>query len=260
MHNAAFARLGLDCAYLAFRVGRDGLAAAVAAMRALGALGFNLTMPHKEAVLPLLDEVSAEAAMIGSVNTVASREGRLVGHSTDGAGLARALREGGAGIEGRRIVLAGAGGAARAVAVRLAAEGAAAVTILNRGAERAIAVGEIVSRNFHSCSVAAGPLDDASLRRALDGADILVNCTSLGMRPDESSCVVADPRALRPGLVVADLVYEPRETELLRRAARAGCRVVGGLGMLLWQGAEAFRIWTGEEMPVDYVRKAVFGD
>ncbi len=259
MHNAAFAVLGLPYVYLAFKAGEAELGAAVAALRSLDALGFNLTMPLKKAILPLLDEVSPAALMIGSVNTVVNREGRLVGHNTDGLGFVRSLQEEGIAVAGKRILMAGAGGSARSVAIQLALEGAAELVIVNRSLEKALAICEVVERNVPGCHALGLELDEARLRDRLGEADIFINATALGMHPNVESSVLARADLLRPPLVVADFIYNPRKTRLLLMAEEAGCVAINGLGMLLWQGAEAFKIWTGVEMPVARVREAMFG-
>ncbi len=260
MHNAAFSFLGLDYVYLAFETSEDGLERAVEGLRAFGARGFNLTMPHKEAVLPLLDEISPEARMIGSVNTVSNEDGRLVGYNTDGIGFVRDLRERGVPVKGARVVMAGAGGAARSVAVQLALDGVSEIVLLNRTLEKARSITEAIRKHIPGCEARAEELGGERLGRSLARADIFINSTTLGMHPDEDRSVLSDPGALRPGLAVADFIYNPRKTKLLAMAERAGCRAFNGLGMLLYQGAEAFRIWTGREMPVDRVRREVFPD
>jgi shikimate dehydrogenase len=263
MHNTAFAELGLSYAYLAFRVGPAELAGAVAALKALDARGFNLTMPLKKLIVPLLDDLSPAARLTASVNTVAIEDGRLIGHNTDGKGHIRDLRDHGVAVRGRRFILAGAGGAAQGLAVQLALDGAAELVIANRSLERAEALRDLLHQHLPACRVEAIALSStgpAGFEARLAEADILVNCTSLGMHPHEEGCIIASPAALRPGLVVADLVYLPRKTVLLEFAEEAGCQAIDGTGTLLWQGAEAFRIWTGQDMPVELVRKRVFPD
>lgn len=260
MHNMAFAQLGLPYVYLAFKANESELPAAVAGMRALNAKGFNLTMPDKKAIIPLLDEVTPEARMIGSVNTVVNRDGKLVGYNTDGKGFVRDLLEHGVSIKGKRILMGGAGGAARAVAIQLALDGAAELVVINRTLEKAVEIRDVIARDISSCKVEALELNEDRLRAKLVGADIFINSTALGMHPNEDSCILSGPDLLRPSLVVADFIYNPRKTKLLRMAEQAGCTAINGLGMLLWQGAEAFNIWTGADMPVSLVKKTVFPD
>jgi shikimate dehydrogenase len=244
MHNAALAELGLDYAYLAFRVAREDLAAAVASVRALGLPGLNVTIPHKVAVMPLLDEIDSLAADIGAVNTIVNRDGRLKGYNTDAGGFLQALQEAGATARGKRVALLGAGGAARAVAFAVA-DMAAELTILNRACELDWA--QDLARHLNetaSREVKALVMDEANLTSVIDEADILINATSVGMSPHIDATPVPQS-LLRPGLTVFDIVYNPPETRLLREAAAAGCRTIGGLAMLVAQGALSFELWTG---------------
>ena len=258
MHNRAFAELGLPYVYLAFKANQAELVAAVAAMRSLDALGFNVTMPNKTSVLSLLDELSPEARIIGSVNTVVNRDGKLVGYNTDGLGFVRSLEEEGIAVVGKRILMAGAGGAARSVAIQLALDGAAQLVIINRSLEKAVEICDVVARNIPRCRIRSLELNDGNLRSSLAEADIFINATALGMHPNEELCIVSSADMLRPSLVVADFIYTPRTTALLRMAEAAGCTSINGLGMLLWQGAAAFRLWTGVDMPVESIRMALF--
>lgn len=260
MHNAAFAYLGLNYAYLAFRSNEAELPSVVAGLRALNAKGFNVTMPNKKSIMALLDEVTPEARMIGSVNTVSNENGRLIGYNTDGKGFVRDLQENGVSIGGAKIVMAGAGGAARSVAIQLALDGAAEITILNRTVGKAIDICEVIGRNIPRCKVEASGLVESELIERISRADILINSTALGMHPDEEKSIISGPDFLRPSLIVADFIYKPRKTKLLQMAEQAGCKAINGLGMLLWQGAEAFKIWTGADMPVNIVKSTVFPD
>lgn len=243
LHNAGFAHLGLDWTYVAFEVPAGGGAGAVAAMRALGIDGLSVTMPLKAEVAEACDELSPAAAMLGAVNCVRRSGDRLIGENTDGAGFLRSLRSQ-AGIvpAGLHAVVLGAGGAARAVIVALAAAGAS-VTVVNRSpdaAERAAA---------SASNVAVGDL------AAVRDADVVVNATPLGMADGDPLPV--DPALVRRGQVVADLVYRPARTPLLDAAARAGATTLNGVGMLLFQAAEQFKMWTGHDAPVDVMAAAV---
>ena len=219
IHNAAFDALGLDCRYVCFDVTPDSLRDAISGLRALGVQGFNLTMPLKMIVPDLLDGLSPAAQISGAVNTVSVEDGRLIGHNTDGLGFVRGLREAGFEPAGKRISILGRGGAARAIAAQLQLDGAGQVSMLGRGESEKAAQ-----------------------------AHLLVNATPVGMSPDSGATPV-DAALLSPDQFVADVIYAPCETRLLREARQLGCRTVGGLPMLLYQGAEAFRIWTGKEMP-----------
>ncbi len=257
MHNAAFKALGLDWCYVAFPVTRDRLADALRGLVALGIAGANVTVPHKEAALAYLDETSDEARLIGAVNTVKVVGGRLVGYNTDGAGLLDALTKDAGIIPGEaRVVIVGAGGAARAAAFTIAAAGAPFVAIANRNWDRASALAEALRRAFPHCLVEALPLAGPGIHRALEQATLLIQATTVGAGSQRGVSPVPE-ESLHPGLLVMDMVYEPRETTLLRAARARGCRTLCGLAMLVYQGARAFETWTGCRAPVDVMRKAV---
>jgi shikimate dehydrogenase len=255
MHNAAFAEMGLDLIYVPFRVAPEGLAAAVAGLRALNVRGFNVTIPHKVAVIPLLDGLDPLAGKIGAVNTVVNNDGELWGYNTDAAGFLRAAREGGIEPEGRRTVVLGAGGAARAICYVLAQHGAE-LTILNRRKELDWAenIAGLIEAELGK-KVQVLELRPDLLAGALAGADVLVNATSVGMSP-ASGISLVPPGLLRKDMTVFDIVYNPARTRLLREAAAAGARTVGGIEMLAWQGALAFEMWTGRPAPFDIMRRA----
>ncbi len=246
--QAALDSCSIDAVYTALDVTQEELPAAVGSLRDPDVLGANVTVPHKEAVFPLLDSVSEEARLIGAVNTIHNRDGALEGHNTDARGFLAALREE-AGFEprGRAVLILGAGGSARAVAVALAGEGVSSVVIANRTVERAVVLAELVrSLGVQAQAIALGP---ANIREA-GQCDLVVNCTSLGMTggpgPDETPI---SAELIPPDALVCDLVYNPRETPLLREAASAGARTLGGLPMLVYQGAASFEIWTGVAAP-----------
>jgi len=248
--NAAFAATGLDWAYLAFEVPEGRAAGALDAVRALGIEGLSVTMPHKIEVARLVDERSPQAERLGAVNCVARRGDRLIGHNTDGAGFVASLRAD-ADFEpgGRRCVVLGAGGAARAVVLALAEAGATEVTVVNRSADKA-----------RSAASLAGPLGSAApvsdLATHLATADLLVNATSVGM---DAASTPVDDRTLATvadGALVADLIYLPPVTPLLAAAEARGLRTLNGLGMLVHQAAEAFEHWTGLPAPLAEMRRA----
>lgn len=244
IHNAAFRRAGIDCVYLAWPVAPDDLGAAVAGLRALGALGANVTMPHKERVAGHLDALSAEAAAVGAVNTIAVAADGLVGHNTDVDGF-RAVLESDAGFDarGRSAVVLGAGGAARAVVKALADAGAGDVAVAARDAERAATVAALAGGRAVAWDDAAG---------AAAAADVVVNATPVGGDGSDP----APGASFRAGQVVVDLVYDPPSTPLVERARAAGADAWGGLGMLVHQAAASFRIWTGREPPVEAMSAA----
>ncbi|MGN0204198.1 MAG: shikimate dehydrogenase, partial [Coprococcus sp.] len=238
MYNFSFRYHSLDYAYMAFDIKEEQVPQAMDAVRLLQLRGFNVTMPCKSAVAKYVDELSPAARIIGACNTVVNEDGRLIGYMTDGAGFVRNLRENSVDVKGKRIVIMGAGGAATAIQVECALEGAAAVSIFNRSLEKAERTVEKLRKETPECEVKAFSFEDQDiLRMQIAAADILINATSLGMKPHEDTTPVTDTSMFRPDLVVADVVYNPLETRLMREAREAGCRkVIGGEGMLLWQG------------------------
>jgi shikimate dehydrogenase len=254
MQNAAFEAAGLDAAFLAFHVPTGGAESAVRGMRSLGIRGLNVTMPHKDAVLPFLDEADETAQVLGSANTIFNESGRLRGFNTDGAGAHRALEESGVVLAGKKLVLIGAGGAAKAVAYTLARE-VSELVILNRTASKTEALAQIINEKFRK-KVTLASLSPEDIQKSLRDAAILVNATAVGMRPHQKESLVK--RAwLRPGLTVMDIVYDPVETQLAKDAKAAGAQVISGLEMLLHQGAASFEIWTGRTAPVAVMRQAL---
>lgn len=252
IHNAAFQKLGLNYVYLAFRV--EDLEGAVRGIRALGNLrGFSVTIPHKVAILPYLDEVETTARHIGSVNTIVVEGGKLTGYNTDASGALQALREGGVPLTGRRVVMVGSGGAARAIAFGLATvAGLAGLTILGiEEAERRSLVKDL--REKTGLAVEEGPLQEERLRRALADSHLLLHCTPVGMHPRvDETCVPAG--CLGSHLTVMDIVYNPQETRLLREAKATGCRTIPGLEMFLHQAVAQFELWTRHQAPSDVMR------
>lgn len=265
MHNAAFAALGLNWAYVPLPVVPDRLSAAVRGLAALGFQGANVTIPHKETVLPYLDEVSQEARFIGAVNTIVIDGDRLIGHNTDVAGFMQALLAGGFRPEGTRAVVIGAGGAARAVVYGLLAAGVAAIAVVNRSPQRAEALVEdfagmpLVSMSgLKGARLTAAPLSPrSSLPSLVAEADLLVNATPVGMWPRTGESPWPDDAPFPRHLWVFDLVYNPPRTRLLSQAQAAGAGTMGGLEMLLHQGAKAFKLWTNRKPPVEVMRTAL---
>jgi shikimate dehydrogenase len=258
MQNAAITALGLNLCYVAFRVRPEEVGAAVAGMRALNLLGLNVTVPHKEAVLPHLDEISEEARRVGAVNTIHHKEGRLIGYNTDVYGILTSLKET-AGLDPlpERVAVLGASGAARGVVYGLCArKEVREIRIFNRTAEKA----ENLAREMQAwtgAKLTGSPLTGAALKEGLADAGLLVNTTSVGMspRPDESP--VGDGGCLHPDLVVYDIVFNPLETLLVKQARAAGAQGFGGIEMLLYQGARAFEIWTGAYPPIEAMKAAL---
>ncbi len=253
MQNAALAALGLDWVYVAFDVAPGDASAALSGLRALGMVGVNVTVPLKETVLPLLDEIHEDARWIGSVNTIHHRDGKLYGYSTDGAGFLRSLEAAGQPPNNREVLLLGAGGSARAVAFALASRGCRC-RVANRTEARAETLVRDVNRWFPGAASAAewgAPAGDF---------DLLVNTTTLGMTPNEAVLPALPPNAFGSKPFVYDLIYSPAQTRLLAAAAAAGCGTMNGVKMLVWQGALSLALWTGlsaEEMPVAVMEAAV---
>jgi shikimate dehydrogenase len=252
IHNAAFRRLDLNYVYLAWKV--ESVGDAIRGLRALGNFrGASVTIPHKVSAVPYLDEVESTARQIGAINTIVSEQGRLIGFNTDATGALRALREGGVTLAGQRIVMLGSGGSARAIAVALAAESKADTLILLGvdDKERKALASDL--RAKASVTVEEYSLDERALGQTVPDAQVLIHCTPVGMYPRvEATCVPA--ALLHPGLAVMDVVYNPRETKLLKEAKRSGCKTISGLEMFLNQAAAQFELWTNRPAPVEVMR------
>lgn len=255
MHNSAFAALNMDFVYVAFHVKGLELRKAIEGMRGLNIRGLNVSIPHKVAIMQFLDRIDPLAERIGAVNTVVNNGGILTGYNTDGNGFLHALKDRDVNPENKRIVLLGAGGAARAIAFTLL-EQKARLTILNRKEDYSKLEQLIHRLNIiYKLNIDSAELIRINLEKALENADILVNATSVGMSPDSGeSPVPAD--LIRSGLVVFDAVYNPLETRLLREAKAAGAITIDGLEMLVWQGVLAFEHWTGQKAPPEAMRQA----
>lgn len=263
MHNTAFRKLGLNNVYMAFEVGNEQLEDVITGFRALNLRGWNVSMPNKTKILPYLDELSPAAKFIGAVNTVVNEDGKLVGHITDGTGYVQGLKEDGVDIKGKKITLLGAGGAATAIAIQCALDGAAEIHIFNRKDEfweRAVKNADIINNEIkNGCKATVHSLDEQDkLKESIENSDILTNATSVGMTPLDGQSLVPDVSWLRPDLIVSDVVYNPLKTKLIEQAESVGCKAMNGIGMMLWQGAKAFELWTGQQMPVDYVKEQLF--
>ncbi len=252
MHNAAFKKLGLDYVYLAFRVKATELDKAIAGMRTLNMRGLNVTIPHKVAVMKLLDKLDPMAEKIGAVNTIVNDDGILTGYNTDATGFLQPLLETGIELNNKNVAILGAGGTSRGISFILAERGAK-LTILNRQLERAKELASRVSQTSGN-KVTASELTKENLSQILKKTDILVNATSVGMSPkSDETPVPAD--LLRPGMLVYDIVYNPVKTRLLQEAEAAGAETISGLDMLVWQGALAFERWTGQKAPVKLMKR-----
>ncbi len=248
MHNAAFRELGMECTYHAFRVSPENLKDALLGAKAMGFGGVNLTVPLKQEALQIV-EADPLAAGIGAVNTVDFKDG-MKGYNTDGLGAKRTLEEKNVEIKGSKVLIVGAGGASRAIAFQLARDGAD-ITIANRTEQKAINLASEVAAvgSARGCGL-------ESIKELIAESDILINCTTLGMHPNTEG-TIATAEDMHPDLTVFDIVYNPLETRLLKEAKKAGAKAVTGEMMLIYQGAEAFKIWTGVEPPIDVMKKAV---
>ncbi|WP_294377556.1 shikimate dehydrogenase [uncultured Clostridium sp.] len=257
MHNEAFRYLGLDYAYLAFEVGNEGLEDAVKGLKAMQARGCNVSMPNKTVIHKYLDKLTPAAEMTGAVNTVINDNGVLTGTITDGIGYMRSLKERGFDVVGKKMTIVGAGGAATAIEVQAALDGVKELSIFNRKDEfydRALETVKIINERT-DCKATLFDLDDKeALRREIADSYIFTNATGVGMKPLAGETYI-EKDMLRPELIVSDVVYVPAKTRLLEIAEEVGCPTINGLGMMLFQGAEAFRLWTGEEMPIDHMKQ-----
>ncbi|MEI2280924.1 MULTISPECIES: shikimate dehydrogenase [Paenibacillus] len=254
MHNAALQAAGVHGMYMPLHVQPDQLEAAIRGIVALGYRGVNVTIPHKEQVMQYLDVIDDSARLIGAVNTIVNENGKLTGYNTDGIGYVRSLKEEAVPqLEGKRIAVLGAGGAARGVIYALALEKPEQISILNRTADRALTLATDL-RSHGLGDISGNGMQDA--QAVLATADIVINTTAAGMHPHVDD-VPVDPAWIREGAAVSDLIYNPLETRLLRESRLRGCTVHGGLGMFVYQGAVAFEHWLGIPAPVDTMRRAV---
>ncbi len=257
MHNAAFRALHLDCVYVPFDVQPKDFETAARAIRAMGILGVNITIPHKESIIFFLDEISPEASLTGAVNTVKNDDGKLTGYNTDVGGFLRSIKEDlGFHPKGSNVAVIGAGGAARAVLSALCMNEASEIYVINRTFDKAKKLAAEFKKSFKDTQIYAASLDDKEeMEKSLSLANLLVNATSVGMKGIDS--VEFPLELLSQRAAVYDLIYDPRETNLVKRVKEMGRRASGGLGMLLYQGAESFNIWTGMEAPIGVMKKAI---
>ena len=265
MHNTTIKHIGLDYIYLPFEVKKENIALAIGGLKGLGIKGINVTIPHKESVIPYLDTLDDNARFIGAVNAIKLEDGSLKGYNTDGLGFLKSLKiDAQEEAKGKNIILLGAGGAARAIAIQMALEGAKSITIANRTVERGMELAGYIKSKFtthyrgcpeNSKFIRAVSLNDKALIEYFREADIIINTTSVGMKDSDTPLFLYDYISDRH--LVCDTVYKPIETKLLKEASERGARILNGLGMLIYQGSLSFKIWTGHEMPVEIVRKTL---
>lgn len=260
MHNEAFAYLGLDYAYLAFEVDNDTLEDAIKGLRALKLVGSNVSMPNKTVVGQYLDKLSPAAELCGAVNTIVNENGVLTGHITDGIGYMKALKDNDIDVIGKKMTIVGSGGAATAIEVQAALDGVAEMSIFNIKDKFWANAEETVKKinEKTECKVALYDLADLDkLKAEIEDSYLFANATGMGMKPLEGQTYIPDKSFFRPDLIVTDVVYSPRETAMLKMAKEVGCKTMNGLGMMLFQGAAAFEMWTGKEMPIEHMKKVL---
>lgn len=261
MHNEAFKELGLNYVYLCFDVPENNLKVAYKGLKKLNVAGFNCTMPDKTLICELVDELSPAASMIGAVNTVVNKDGKFIGHNTDGIGYMQSVKDAGFNIIGDTMTLLGAGGAASSIFVQAALDGVKNINVFSikdRFWEKAEKMVDAVNSKT-DCNAKLIELgNDDVLGESIEKSQILTNATSVGMAPNVDGCIIPDKKMLREDLIVSDVIYNPMETKLLRMAKEQGCQTFNGLYMLLYQGAEAFKIWTGKDMPVEHIKELYF--
>ena len=258
MHNEALAKLGLDYVYLAFEVGNEELEDTIKGFRAMKVRGSNVSMPNKTVVHKYLDKLSPAAELCGAVNTIVNDDGVLTGHMTDGIGCMMALKDAGVDVIGKKITIVGAGGAATAIEVQAALDGVAEISIFN-AKDKFFVNAEKTAEKLNSktdCKVNVFDLADLEkLKEEIASSVLFINATGMGMKPLEGKTYIPDKSFFRPDLTVLDIVYIPAETALLKLAKEAGCRTLNGLGMMLFQGAAAFKLFTGKDMPIEYMKE-----
>lgn len=258
MHNEAFAWLGLDYAYLAFEVDNDTLEDAIKGLRALKMVGANISMPNKIQVCKYMDKLSLAAELCGAVNTIVNENGVLTGHITDGTGFMRALNDNGIDVIGKKMTMVGSGGAASAIQVQAALDGVAEISVFNirdKFWDKAEAMVKKINDKT-DCKVTLYDLADLDkLKSEMADSYLFTNATGVGMKPMEGQTYIPDASFFRPELIVADIIYAPAETKLLSMAKAAGCKTMNGMGMLMFQGAASFELWTGKEMPIAHMKE-----
>ncbi len=260
MQNKALEKAGLPFTYMAFEVDNDSFPGAIEGLKALKMRGTGVSMPNKQLACEYVDELTPAAKLVGAINTIVNDDGYLRGYNTDGTGHIRAIKESGFDIKGKTMVLLGAGGASTAIGAQGAIEGLKEIKLFNRRDEffdKALAFAQRVNENTDCVVTVTDLADQQAFAEALASADILTNGTKVGMKPLENESLVNDISLLHPGLLVTECVYNPHMPKLLQQAQPAGCKTIDGYGMLLWQGAEQFTLWTGKDFPLEYVKQVM---
>lgn len=260
IHNKAFETLGIDAVYLAFDLGEKDLSTAIASIKSLDMLGANLSMPHKMAAVPMMDKLSEAARLIGAVNTILHQDGKLIGHNTDGIGFMSSLKVKGIEVLQKKITVIGAGGAATAIIVQAALDGVKEIAVFNRKDDffQKIQNKLAVISKKTSCNIQLYDLaDQKQLAQEVAESRLLVNATGVGMSPQLAATPIEDFSIIHSDLAVYDVIYTPRETRFLKQAKEQGVVTSNGLGMLLYQGAAAFELWTGQKMPIEVVQPII---
>lgn len=260
IHNKAFETSGIDAVYLAFDLGEKDLSTAIASIKSLDMLGANLSMPHKMAAVPMMDELSEAAQLIGAVNTILHQDGKLIGHNTDGIGFMSSLKVKGIEVLQKKITVIGAGGAATAIIVQAALDGVKEIAVFNRKDDffQKIQNKLAVISKKTSCNIQLYDLaDQKQLAQEVAESRLLVNATGVGMSPQLAATPIEDFSIIHSDLAVYDVIYTPRETRFLKQAKEQGVVTSNGLGMLLYQGAAAFELWTGQKMPIEVVQPII---
>lgn len=256
MHNRVFEKLGIDYCYMPVEVNEKNLAKVFSGLSKMNTAGFNVTIPHKMGIIELLDELDPLAATIGAVNTITIKNGKTKGYNTDGEGFVRSLEEEAKiSVKGKQIYIIGCGGASRAIAMTLAYYGAEKIFLQNRTTAKAEKLANEINFKIHPCTTVVGP-SLADQKEAIASCDVLINGTNLGMHPNEDVSPI-DESLITPHLIVADIVYNPLMTKLLNTAKARGCKIVPGLGMLIYQGAAAFKLFTDHEPLIEEMSDVV---
>lgn len=254
LHNTGFERTGKDYCYMAFRVTGENIKEAMDAVRLLNMRGCNLTMPHKIAVIPYLDKIDLSAELIGAINTVVNEDGVLTGYNTDGMGFMKAFANHGTTVEGKKMTLIGMGGAGTAIGVQAAVDGLAELSIFTprsgKSWDRVNGIVEKINASTNCKAQVFDSADEQAMKAEIQSSQLLANATSIGMGESAGQSPVPDPSFLHKDLVIQDAIYNPEETELLRWGKEIGCTTINGIEMLFYQGARAFQLWTGVEMPI----------